>query len=134
MALSEKQKASRLIKRTSNIYRHQRERAQQYGVQLPYGLGQLRDLVSTALDKQCPYCDVVLDYRNFSVDHSEPVSRGGSFALDDLCVICMRCNQVKGNMNEGEFTRLLWLLREFQADVARNILARLRAGGRLIRA
>jgi 5-methylcytosine-specific restriction endonuclease McrA len=94
----------------------------------------LRDLVNAALGQPCPYCPDVLDHRNFSVDHSEPISRGGSFALDELCIICLRCNQVKGNMNEGEFTRLLWLLKEFHPDAARNLLARLRAGGRITRA
>jgi hypothetical protein len=36
-------------------------------------------------------------------------------------------------MNEGEFTRLLWLLKEFHPEAARNVLARLRAGGTFIR-
>jgi hypothetical protein len=66
----------------------------------------------------------VLDDRNFSVDRCEPISRGGSFALREW---------PGKNTNEGEFTRLLWLLKEFNPEAARHVLARLRAGGGFIR-
>lgn len=45
----------------------------------------------------CFYCGLALNpYRNFSIDHVVPKSRGGSDDPDNLVPACRRCNCRKG--------------------------------------
>jgi hypothetical protein len=40
---------------------------------------------------------------NFSVDHRDPTSRGGSFSIRNTDIVCLRCNQIKGALTRAEF-------------------------------
>ena len=42
----------------------------------------------------CQYCG----RKGYSIDHREPVSRGGSNDLDNLTLSCQECNKLKGDM------------------------------------
>lgn len=68
---------------------------------------------------------VLLD--KIEIDHREPISRGGSFGLDNLGITSARINQAKGNRTETEFKALLELLETFE-DKGASILADLRSG------
>ena len=52
---------------------------------------------------RCPHCDVELDYdvglkpNSAESDHIIPHSAGGQDTIDNLVIICRRCNQSKGN-------------------------------------
>ncbi|MBL8797365.1 MAG: HNH endonuclease [Planctomycetia bacterium] len=118
------------IKRTHCIYHHQKKRAKDA---LDYQLPEFRQLVQQTLGAPCPYCDVALTVFNFSVDHVRPLSRGGSHAIGNLALCCERCNQIKGMMTDGEFCELIDMIRCWEPQVRTNLLARLRAGGKLIR-
>jgi 5-methylcytosine-specific restriction endonuclease McrA len=50
----------------------------------------------------CFYCGVALAAVSVAVDHRVPLSRGGTHALDNLRVICARCNRLKGTRTEVE--------------------------------
>jgi 5-methylcytosine-specific restriction endonuclease McrA len=51
----------------------------------------------------CPFCRVVLNYdeprlpESAEVDHIQPVSQGGEDTMDNLQVICRRCNLRKSD-------------------------------------
>ena len=45
----------------------------------------------------CNGCGVVFPFRNFTVDHMVPQSRGGTDHLDNLQLLCGACNSVKGD-------------------------------------
>ncbi|WP_180967249.1 HNH endonuclease [Zhihengliuella halotolerans] len=51
----------------------------------------------------CPYCGVTLDYivsrtpRSAEPDHAYAHAKGGQDHIDNLIVICRRCNQSKGD-------------------------------------
>ena len=58
-------------------------------------------------DKTCPICKktatfvpgsglVIGGYVKFQIDHIVPLSKGGTYALDNLRVICQKCNARKG--------------------------------------
>ena len=52
----------------------------------------------------CEYCG----YRcpGTTKDHRQPISRGGSDAIENIAVACQRCNSLKGNLTEDEFRAL----------------------------
>ena len=117
------------VRRTGSIYQNQKRRLKDTG----YEIHQFRKLVEEAIGQPCPFCETILTAFNFSADHSQPVSRGGSTALDNLEICCERCNQIKGMMTGTEFFGLMDFIRNWEPKVKINLLARLRAGGRLIR-
>lgn len=120
-------------KRTSNVLSTQKRRAKRDGkTDFPLNLDQLRTLVLTALTKPCIYCGGELTVQNFSLDHANPVSRGGSWEAHNLNVCCKRCNETKGPLNQFEFFSIIALLTPWDAEPRRNVLARLRAGARFM--
>ena len=44
----------------------------------------------------CAGCEMHFPFRNFTVDHVIPRSRGGTHHLDNLQLLCGACNSVKG--------------------------------------
>jgi 5-methylcytosine-specific restriction endonuclease McrA len=124
------------LRRTNNQYCAQKRRAEKAGVTLDYDLEKLRQAVRYALEvaKRCVFCGCVLTDKNFSVDHCYPTSRGGAHRFDNMHVCCQRCNETKGPLTTAEFYELLGRIRDWPEAARRNVLARLRAGGRLARA
>ena len=59
-------------------------------------------------DGQCRYCHSALG-ADAQVDHAIPVARGGSNEMDNLDLICPRCNQEKDAKTPEEYSD--WLLR-----------------------
>lgn len=117
-------------RRVRNIIGHHRRRAREAGATLGYGLDDLRRLVAEALELPCPYCRGKLTPKAFGLDHATPTSRGGGWGVDNLRVVCMRCNETKGALTDEEFSALLALLAAWPEEARRGTLARLRAGGR----
>jgi 5-methylcytosine-specific restriction endonuclease McrA len=117
--------------RTRNIYRHQTERA---GSPLPFTLAEMRAVVAQALSVgTCTYCAGPLTVANFSIDHHNPISRGGDFSFGNIVVCDPRCNKIKGNLNDHEFLHLMAFLAHFPLEVGKDVRARLYAGGRVMR-
>lgn len=70
--------------------------------------GTLRDRAIPALfgsAKVCPYCELPMPSRQKTLDHLEPVSRGGLHSIFNVLVCCRLCNSKKGSRPLGE-----WLL------------------------
>lgn len=51
----------------------------------------------------CVYCRTPIDILNLSLDHRTPLRRGGGPELENLGVLCVSCNSVKGEFTEDEF-------------------------------
>ena len=49
----------------------------------------------------CVGCDVLFPFRNLTVDHVVPRSKGGSDHLDNLQLLCAACNSLKGNREQA---------------------------------
>jgi 5-methylcytosine-specific restriction endonuclease McrA len=122
------------MKRTSNAFHSHKKRAREAGVELDYTLDQLRDVVKEALGDVCQYCGGPLTVMNWETDHRLPTSRGGQHALANIVIVCDGCNLAKGPISHDEFDALLDLLRTFHPLAKKNLLARLRAGGKVVRA
>ena len=72
--------------------------------------------VSTARRKEvfardrgrCAYCERLLTYNDFEVDHKTPISpdnghEPGTNELDNLQVTCRGCNEAKGALTDDEY-------------------------------
>jgi len=62
------------------------------------------------------------------IDHRTPISRGGSFGIDNLAVTTAQSNQRKGILTQVEFLELLQLLDGFDPVAKTDVLTRLRHG------
>ncbi len=49
----------------------------------------------------CNGCKVMFPFRNFTVDHVVPQSKGGTDHLDNLQLLCGACNSLKGNRDQA---------------------------------
>ena len=50
----------------------------------------------------CNGCKVAFPFRNFTVDHIIPRSRGGTDHPDNLQLLCAACNSLKGSRTQPE--------------------------------
>ncbi len=69
----------------------------------------------------------VLDRKTLQADHILPISRGGSFKLDNIGLTSKRLNQIKGDMNIQELNQLIGLTSSWE-DSGKSLFGRLLAG------
>jgi hypothetical protein len=118
------------MRRTYSTYKHMLERVKKLGLPAPdFDLAELRGQVGKWLGVPCWYCLEKITPKTFAVDHSLPLSRGGSALLDNVQVICSSCNRAKGSMTGPEFGLLYSMMREhFPDEIRRDVIGRLKAG------
>jgi 5-methylcytosine-specific restriction endonuclease McrA len=63
---------------------------------------------------KCNYCGVQLKVKDsypyyfvFSLEHKKPLQNGGTNAIENLAIICHRCNIVKGPMSEETWRAII---------------------------
>lgn len=82
--------------------------------------------------KSCTYCNEPLDPLDISLDHILPSSRGGSDTQENLHLVCLGCNLVKGNLTDGEYKSLLEFMKD-KPKLKEIIRRRLKASGFMFR-
>ncbi len=55
----------------------------------------------------CAGCQHHFPFRNFTVDHIVPQSKGGTDHMDNLQLLCNACNSTKGTMDQAAFVAKL---------------------------
>ena len=50
---------------------------------------------------KCPGCYMLFPFRNFTLDHVVPQSKGGNDHLDNLQLLCGACNSTKGDRDQA---------------------------------
>ena len=51
----------------------------------------------------CTGCRVAFPFRNMTIDHIVPQSKGGTDHIDNLQLLCGACNSLKGNRDQARF-------------------------------
>ena len=51
----------------------------------------------------CAGCRVAFPFRNMTIDHIVPQSKGGTDHIDNLQLLCGACNSLKGNRDQTRF-------------------------------
>lgn len=55
---------------------------------------------------QCHYCrKPIKTTQDMHLDHKTPLARGGTDSIENIAVACVRCDFIKGVLNEREFLR-----------------------------
>lgn len=60
---------------------------------------------------RCYYTGKKLTFNNVSLDHKQPLSKGGKHAMSNVVLCLKRVNTMKGQMTEDEFISLCRLVR-----------------------
>lgn len=90
----------RIMSSTLPKYRNRKNR---YKDRAGYISPFLRRSVYEQDGRRCRFCHVSLRFRDMTLDHLTPVSRGGKSTIDNLACACSACNHAKANMTEEEF-------------------------------
>lgn len=112
-------------------HRHQEERSiKKLGLGVPFSALELTAwLLGMAVSPnvwQCLYCRRMLVLGEVELDHKKPVSRGGSFAVENLCISCKLCNQGKGELTALEYHSVTTYLRTLDFAAEQYVLKCLR--------
>lgn len=73
-------------------------------------LGRYRSYKHTLYGLQegkCNGCEVLLPFRNLTIDHIIPRSKGRMDAPDNLQLLCAACNLTKGNRTQEDLIQVL---------------------------
>lgn len=76
----------------------------------------------------CIYCEQPVPWYALSIDHKQPVSRGGNHDPENLVWVDLSCNLVKGSMTAEEYINFLAFIRRYP-EVEQYIIPRLKMGG-----
>lgn len=101
------------------------------GRKVPFTLPELCEWLSRRLGGEngvvkCRFCAEWLSVDTLVLDHSIPVSQGGSLEFDNLDIICKRDNDSKGGMTAASYEKLLdWSALNLPPACRNNMLHRL---------
>lgn len=88
---------------------------------------EIQDWLESGIPYRCYLTNDFLNKTTLQADHMEPVSRGGSFKLENIGLTSKRYNQVKGEMTVPEFKDLMQLVKSWE-DKGESLFRRLLAG------
>ena len=115
------------------------------------GTARMMELISQFIDKPCKYCSVILTLKNLSLDHKipymtskrksklrntsgyitknirdySPEEEESLRSIENLHIVCLTCNRMKGNLNDEQFTKLLEFL-EKDLNMKKIVCAKLK--------
>jgi 5-methylcytosine-specific restriction endonuclease McrA len=118
--------ANNLQTRLRRTFRHHQARAKAAGQILDYTIDDLRRLIESS--PCCRWCRLPVAF-DLQLDHLHPTSRGGLWTLDNLCVSCARCNQLRGQLTEAETVALRAFLEGLHPAARADLERRLTGGG-----
>ena len=122
----------RLMKKSVTLKSSLKRRSKEYEVKCEISVDEIRKLFLKVYGNKCRYCERRLDVRNMVCDHIKPLSDGGDSILNNLQIICDRCNTRKGSISHNDYKKLLkWL--DGQSEDMRDYVLRKLAKGDIFR-
>jgi hypothetical protein len=104
-------------------YNNMAARAVKHNFSLPFSKAVFREWLKTRFTNDgttpCTYCFTPIDLLNCEIDHMRPIGRIctiDDLDLGNLCITCVPCNQIKGEMTGREYLAL----RDFLYDTKRS--------------
>ena len=101
----------KFLKRWNTI----KKRSTDYGLKIPEK-NDVYELVKKSFFSgfKCEYCGVQLKiydtkpyYNVFSIEHKKPLLFGGDNSIENLAIVCHKCNVVKGPMTEDTWKKII---------------------------
>tara|TARA_R110002020_G_scaffold23434_1_gene77906 strand:- start:1406 stop:1891 length:486 start_codon:yes stop_codon:yes gene_type:complete len=115
----------RLMKKSSTLRSTLKRRSKEYEVEFNISLTTIRELFLSNYGSPCKYCDNILDVRNMVCDHVVPLSCGGPSTVNNLEMICRRCNTRKGPLTSDEYEIVITWLKQQPEQVRSYIFRKL---------
>jgi len=113
----ERSRAQRLLNKKQPVNSYQERRYQRQEVQSDCSVTQSTIYKILSSRKTCHYCGERLTKENRSLDHMQPLAKGGLHSVANLTVCCRACNAKKNNK---DFLAWLQLLEPRYAESALN--------------
>ncbi|MCY4419161.1 MAG: DNA methyltransferase [Cytophagales bacterium] len=82
----------------------------------PYNCIENREILYGQQKGKCAGCKILFHFKNLTIDHDKPVSKGGQDTLDNLQLLCSNCNSIKGDRTMAYLLKRLKELGEGQDD------------------
>jgi hypothetical protein len=120
-------------KRSASIYGGMKARAKKERALVPFTLAEFREWLDHKFTAdgtaRCEYSGEMVLAENFSVDHRHPITRNGSWALENLAICTQKQNLRKGIMTKGEYAIFAALVTDrLPYDVQQSIWRKLEVG------
>lgn len=98
--------------------------------EIDFNLDHIINMALNIVGKPCKWCGKNIKPKTFCFDHKIPLSRDGTFKLDNLDIIDSACNQKKGKLLESEYSKILQLIDQFPPQAKADVMIRLGLGGK----
>lgn len=118
----------RILKRVNGVRASLVTRSKKYEVECKATIEDLRELIYEAYGTPCKYCGRLMTIRNLVMDHTIPISKGGTSNKENLQIICKPCNTMKGSLEQENFDILLKWLKTIPEELEKDIRIRLARG------
>ena len=115
----------RLMKKSSTLRSTLKRRSKEYEVLFEISLPTIRNLLLRHYSKPCIYCNDILDVSNMVCDHIVPLSSGGPSIVQNLEMICKRCNIRKGPLTGREYRIFITFLEKQPKHVQEYVYRKL---------
>lgn len=76
----------------------------------------------------CNYSSEELTLDEVTIDHKNPLTRGGLNSLDNLCFCSKSMNSIKGSLNDKEFKEILDVTSNWDKEVRESFFRRIKMG------
>ena len=113
------------MKKSSTLRSSLKRRSKEYEVKFDISLETIRELILSQYGSKCRYCDNKTHVRNMVCDHIIPLSMGGDSTINNLQLICGRCNNRKGPLTHDNYKHILNWLNTCEIEVKEYVLRKL---------